>query len=224
MFKDQYPYEIFIFQERGTSLWQFDWRSKPVIGWNDRKELCRQLLERLSEIHRLGWMHRDITPANVLVFQQPLRAALCDYGKLCQEPRSNVTTLAAWTFLPQELKPEKSYTYDQKIDIWLLGHTLLSCWFPKEWMHKKQLRDRAHHNKILALLAEPAKFLQWRDDDETQALVKDPEARKLALLIRSMVSWDTSQRPSAEEALDQVSPKAGEQSETSSRKHPRSPG
>jgi len=203
-FMDKYPFEIYIFQEKGISFWGYDWRSEPTMKWIDRRRLCRQLLEGLGQIHRRGWMHRDITGGNVLLFpnSRPPRAALCDYGKLCKAPTSNVTTLAAMRYLPPEIDPQSPRIYDQKIDIWLLGLTLVHCWFPKPWMQGKQLRDRAHHTRILALLADPAKSLRQHDDG---ASLEDAGALDFASLIRRMLAWKAVDRPTALEALEDKS-------------------
>jgi len=203
-FKNQYPFEIYIFQEKGISFWDYDWRSEPTMIWVHRRRLCRQLLEGLYGIHRRGWMHRDITGGNVLLFpnSKPPRAALCDYGKLCKAPTSNVTTLAAMRYLPPEIVPQNPRMYDQKIDVWLLGLTLVHCWFPKPWMQGMQLRDRAHHIRILALLADPAKSLQQH---ENGAFLEDAGAPEFASLIGKMLAWKAVDRPTALEALDDKS-------------------
>ncbi len=218
--KGKYPFEIYIFQEKGTSFWDYDWRAEPTIKWIDRRRLCRQLLEGLGQIHRRGWMHRDITGGNVLLFpsSRPPRAALCDYGKLCKTPTSNVTTLAAMRYLPPEIDPQNPRMYDQKIDIWLLGLTLIHCWFPKPWMQGRQLRDRAHHITLLALLADPAKSLQQHDNG---AFLEDAGAPEFASLIGKMLAWKAVDRPTAREALEDKSMRIEEEKpETTGLKRP----
>lgn len=204
LLKTKYPFEIYIFQEKGISFWDYDWRSEPTMKWIDRRRLCRQLLEGLRQIHRRNWMHRDITGGNVLLFphSKPPRAALCDYGKLCKASTSNVITLAAIRYLPLEIDPQNPRMYDQKIDIWLLGLTLLDRWFPKPLMQGRQLRDRAHHTRILALLAEPAKSL---GQHENGAFLEDAGAPDFASLIRKMLAWKAADRPTALEALEDKS-------------------
>ena len=119
------------------------------MGWNVGIDLCRHLLKGVREIHNRGWMHRDITPGNLLFFQQPLRATLCDFGKLCRKATSEETALAAWIYLPPEIQPNKTNTYNQTIDFWLLAVALFRVWFPADWMGKelwaRGLRDVQNH-------------------------------------------------------------------------------
>ena len=188
-FKAVYPIEIYTFQEKGIAFSQVKWKNGSCMDWTLRKKLCRQLLEGVGEIHASGWIHRDITPQNILYFStDPKHAALCDFGKLCRGRTSTLETLAAWIFLPPEIQPHKGYKYDQSIDIWMLGHALLWVWFPEIALKKDEgeaMRDWLKHQKVLSRLAADRNS-------------KEPS---FCTLLSKMLSWDAKTRPSVNQAL-----------------------
>ena len=177
-----WPFEVYIIMERGKSFLEC-FREKPItIDGACRRMLCKQLLTGLVAIHGNGWMHRDITPMNVLYFgQEPTHASLCDFGKLCRSATSNITTLAAWRWLPPEIRENERRTYDLKVDIWMLGYTLVYCWY-YDCQQGMVMRNGRDHATVLQRLG--------NDSD-----------RHLSHLIIKMLAWEPKDRPSANEAL-----------------------
>ena len=177
-----YPLEVFIIMEKGTSFLDYFRRKQVTIDGAWRKLLCKQLLTGLAAIHSKSWMHRDITPKNVLYFdQEPAHAGLCDFGKLCRSTADNVTTLAAWRWLPPEIVENQRRTYNQKIDVWMLGYTLLYCWY-YDYQYGMELRNARDHAIVLKRLSND------RDRHLPQLLVK-------------MLAFNPASRLSAQEAL-----------------------
>lgn len=78
----------------------------------------------------MRWMHRDITPQNILLFEarpeqsQPIRAGLCDFGKLSNNSTGTDTVLATWNLLPPEITQGQSNKYSQSINLWMLALAL----------------------------------------------------------------------------------------------------
>lgn len=157
------------------------------MDWTLRKGLCRQLLQGVRAIHVNEWMHRDITPQNILYFSTDhKRAVLCDFGKLCRKKTSTLENLVAWTFLPPEIQPQKGHRYNQSIDIWMLGYALLWVWFPEIAPKEEQaMRDWGKHQKVLRRLAAEEKS-------------NEPS---FCALLGEMLSWDAKNRPSVDQAL-----------------------
>lgn len=179
--RGRYPLEVFLIQEKGISFKDFAWQ-EGLKDWYIREELCRQLLEGIHRIHDQGWIHRDITPMNVLYFPgEPKHAALCDFGKVCRSRTHHDTALAGWYWLPPEMKEHSHCTYNQRIDIWLLGYTLLYSWFPS-LIRGKSLRD-------------------WGDYTSIMDELEGPDQPRISALLRRMLSWEPSQRPCAIDAL-----------------------
>ncbi|KAK2766643.1 hypothetical protein FQN54_005954 [Arachnomyces sp. PD_36] len=92
--------------------------------------ICAQLLEGLAVLHRLGVVHRDIKPQNILVVnKRPIQVKISDFGHSKRaidgqtEPRSGAGThgyMAPEVFqLLDDNKEDSAYT--SAVDIWSLG-------------------------------------------------------------------------------------------------------
>ncbi|KAL8764725.1 MAG: hypothetical protein Q9209_007910 [Squamulea sp. 1 TL-2023] len=134
------PGDVYLIQEQGVAFNKYNWNASNAPDWSFRRIMCRQLLNGLSAIHQASWMHRDITPMNILLVDDPQspRAVLCDFGRACASSTDTDTRLAAWIFLPPELEMGKFHQYNQKLDVWMLALALIYCWFPGT----KNLRPR----------------------------------------------------------------------------------
>ena len=198
------PCQVFLIQERGIPLQWVPWTEDLYKDWTTRRVICKYLLTGLSAIHRRGWMHRDITPNNVLVFAEPVRAVLCDFGKLCKQKTSIDTNLAAWRWLPPEIQQGKDYVYDQNVDIWELGLTLLRTWFP--WVRDQDLRKRNEHIEVLSFLEKAGNrdrtaMLMTYGRQDIDEFLADTSTRAMCALVSSMLSEKPEDRPSVTEAF-----------------------
>ncbi|KAK3172317.1 hypothetical protein OEA41_005638 [Lepraria neglecta] len=176
----KYPFDVFLVLEKGVSFNKYAWNAEIPVHWELRSILLRQLLQALAVIHRQGCMHRDITPMNILYFE-PKRAGFCDFGKICYSRTDTDTALAAWSWLPPEIEANKRNVYDQKIDIWMLGITILHSWYPQVLRGLKYRNQGDYVHICNRLRAEGHSGLDG--------------------LLLKMISWDAKGRPSAEQAV-----------------------
>ena len=178
----QYPFEVYLVQEKGVAFNRVAWSQKQSIDWGLKRNLFRQLLEGLCEIHDKEWIHRDITPMNMLFFDvESKHAAIFDFGKISFTKTARETNLAAWQYLPPEIEKDKSQVYGQKIDIWMLGLALVCCWLP-ELIQGLKPRLEENHTILLQRLAME-------------------NVSGISELLSKMLSWNASSRPSAQDAF-----------------------
>ncbi|KAL8856036.1 MAG: hypothetical protein Q9178_007345 [Gyalolechia marmorata] len=177
----QYPLDVYLIHEKGIPFHHQNWET---VLWDLKRQLCYQLLKGLAAIHEAGCMHRDITQTNILFFpyHEPPEARLCDFGKFCYDNKATDTRLAAWQFLPPELEKGEQHSYEQALDIWMLGFAMANAWWPDT--ARLQAREKKQYKYIQACLRDEKK-----DGDD------------LARLVSHTIAWDPEQRPSAVKAL-----------------------
>lgn len=87
-----------------------------------------QLLQGLAECHRVGIMHRDIRPDNILVNKALDNVVLADFGsaKKMVHGRANTLEVVAFRYRGPEILLKQDVYYTEKIDVWSTG-----CLFPE---------------------------------------------------------------------------------------------
>lgn len=104
----------------------------PIIPEEQAKDITRQLLHGLREMHRMGFTHRDLKPQNIFVVAKWPSAwdvRIGDFGiaKRVQENETALRTLTGTrAYMAPEMYPylvddEESHAYTQAVDIWALG-------------------------------------------------------------------------------------------------------
>lgn len=155
-----------------------------LISFPIRLSLLKDTLTGLITLHKQGLMHRDITVKNLLlVTLSPPEAALCDFGRTIEAEESMDTAIGPKCTLAPEvwgLCP-----YNNKVDVWSLAFAWLDTFKPG--LPRPDYIDYETHRQII-------NFIQSLF--ETKKI-----SEQFAILLRQMLSWDSRERLSSEEAL-----------------------
>lgn len=169
-------------------------------------EIFTQILSAVSYMHKVGVIHRDIKPDNILIRKGVAR--LCDFSiaKKTVPFRRNANTYKIGTinYKPPELFSDKSRDYGTKVDIWSLGCTFY------EFLTKNVLFKG---NTEISVITRILRILQ-PDEKELQAVglsnIRVPSAaiyntfdnvNIMKDLIEQMVRFHPHDRISCTEAL-----------------------
>ncbi len=130
----------------GVSLRQLLERQQN-LSLADAINIFRQIADALDYAHRVGVIHRDVSPGNILIEQSSRRRALLtDFG-IARDPAQSITVTSAIMGTPGFLSPEhiKSATAVTHLsDIYSLGivlYNMLSGELP--WDEPPDLADRS---------------------------------------------------------------------------------
>ena len=175
------------------------------------KELTKDILMGLSELHKGGFFHRDLKPENVLI--QRNSAKLADFG-LAKEIRSQppytdyVST--RWDRAPEILL--KGRRYNWQVDIFALGCIIAEMYTKVPLFPGSSELDQL--NRYCSLLGTPN---EWVDGMRMAISINyrfpntfgvplaqvipnaSPEAVEL---VSMMLTWDPRLRPNAEACLN----------------------
>ncbi|KAL9123832.1 MAG: hypothetical protein Q9217_006777 [Psora testacea] len=184
---DSFPAKAYLILEKGIAFKSYNW---VQVNWKSRMDILRQLLESLLHIHEQGWMHRDITPQNILLFPSEKRAAFCDLGKAVAAQTHIDTNLAAWYFLPPELEDGRSHEYDHKLDVWMLAFALICTWW------QPAIRDDSRRERLRPRI--PGEYAMIRES------VRRDKESGFADLILSMFAQDPRSRRDERQVLGEL--------------------
>lgn len=100
------------------------------LGVEDTLASIRALAETLTVLHREGVVHRDLSPANVLLAEgDPRRPVLLDLGA-AREAHGGETAAGVFVGTPGHVAPEQvrgGADLDARVDVWGLGALLHFC-------------------------------------------------------------------------------------------------
>jgi serine/threonine protein kinase len=145
---------------------------EPFLG-----PIAKSAFGGLAFMHKLGYVHRDIKPGNLLISLDG-RVKLSDFGVSSRRSRMH-TLIGTPTFLAPEIVSGDEVGYNAKVDIWAVGITLINVAQGKPPYHD------VHPMRALFLissgplptLAEPAKWTPAFRQVIERTLVREQAAR-----------------------------------------------
>ena len=101
------------------------WRGLPPARRFERtREILAQVSHALAYIHQRGWVHRDVTPANIMLLPDG-QVRLMDFG-VVKEPGADVTVAGEVVGTVAYMAPEqvRGERVDARTDLYALGAVL----------------------------------------------------------------------------------------------------
>jgi serine/threonine protein kinase len=115
---------VFPYAECGT-LEDYGFRRRERLSVRDAHWVLFQVLNALSYVHRMGFVHGDVKPPNVLVHgRDEVKVWVCDFGltKSVEEDQKLTGILGTDLYQAPELFVRKGFS--EKVDIWGVGVVL----------------------------------------------------------------------------------------------------
>lgn len=86
------------------------------------KQVSREILKGLAEIHELGYIYRDLKPSNIVITHEG-KIKLCDYGLVTRHKIIDDSICGTPEYMaPERLNERRSkLPLDPSIDIWSFG-------------------------------------------------------------------------------------------------------
>ena len=205
---------VFEFCERNLlDLYTEDYITKGLLMPEaEIRRIIREAAAGLAQIHSSGFFHRDLKPENLLVGTDGL-VKIADFG-LAREIRSSPVftdyVATRWYRAPEILL--KSTSYNSPVDIFALGCIMAELYIGGPLF--KGISEIDQINKICSILGTPPRT--WTEGYclASKAGLSLPQYSPLSLefiikgacpqaldLMKSMLNFDSSKRPSASKIL-----------------------
>ncbi|CDW78956.1 camk family protein kinase [Stylonychia lemnae] len=133
------------------------------MNYSDISTIMIQLLEGLEEAHCKGFIHRDINPQKILVFDNDI-VKICDFDIESFGILSVAQAGAGHYMAPEVLNLE---SYDKSVDIWSLGVLLYYLCHGTERQNMKPINAQLIKNIKITFLPQYSKFQEIFDEMTT---------------------------------------------------------
>lgn len=187
---------------------------REVKPLEQRMDMAIGMAEGLKNVHKAGYLHRDLKPGNILLRKN--EPAISDFGLATKASEKGVIGtpfyyphegLESWIKFATGEKVDNLYTdVGPHSDVEALGLIFYELFFPERgtppWYDKINKMKESNDPKELNSYdhkAEVEKFIA-----ELYELAVDPERGDIALLIRAMMDPNPANRPTAAEAMAEL--------------------
>ena len=181
--------------------------------------IMKQILTALDFLHSKNIMHRDVKPENILIDPKGLKVKLCDLGSAKKAGGEENTPYIVSRYYRAPELVYGNYVYSDSIDIWAAGCVLMELYIGKPIF--MGVTDGNQFIQQVFVLGPPtlAEFTKLIENSNISAklvtkatqipartslkeLLEGKERAELAEdLVKMMLSYDSSKRPSAKECL-----------------------
>ncbi|KAI0502738.1 kinase-like domain-containing protein [Xylaria bambusicola] len=151
---------------------------ESALSYQEIQDVTRQLSGAIAYLHGKNITHRDLKPSNILVKRRnPVEVKIADFGLASERPGALGTIAGTRPYQAPEILAKGPYT--NKVDVWSLGVIILklSYGYPPERIDEVSDWPRCLIRHIRA-----------QSPNEVQEYIK------------SLLEYEPSRRPSAEEA------------------------
>jgi serine/threonine protein kinase len=161
-----------------------DGLSEPELAY-----VLQDTLKGIRDLHKLGYIHRDIKSANILL-NDKASVKLADFGVSSTEAAKHHTVIGTpYWMAPEIISAGKSADgYDLKADIWSLGITAI------EMAETMPPRSEIHPMKVIFIIT---------NEKLPPPTLQQPEkwSKEFNRFIARCLQFDPKQRPTANELL-----------------------
>jgi len=195
-------------------LWECLHNRERLLSDREKLSLTIDMLQGLAWMHKKNMVHLDLKPPNVLLFsdgEHPgrLRAVLGDFGRTTDVNQMQNEVMSTIPYCPPEELFPGGWRAQRAIDMWAIGLILLELWQGKDanlYLNRNYLKSPDGIPYVDADFDDPAKFeeIQRTWHSVCATILENMIDQPIAPLIRRFLSVDASERPSAEEALEDL--------------------
>ncbi|CDW75511.1 serine threonine-protein kinase nek3 [Stylonychia lemnae] len=120
-----------------------------------------QIMKGTIHLHKQNIMHRDLSPENILVFENGKKFKICDFGMAQLISKSN-SFVGKHYFKAPEIAQNEEFTYNSQVDVWSLGVILYYLCTKQYEYQSKTITDLKHldNTKLISLEGEQKVFEQ----------------------------------------------------------------
>ena len=172
----------------------------------DRYDILQQICFGLKALHESGYLHLDLKPLNILLFNSNKTARITDFGlSILTETKDGIRQ----KYVPIELQTidhrsinvidgERNYTASD--DIWSLGIIFLSVLSYGKSLFKG-IPSKDFSDAVVRKVYEE-KLSKGNIDETLNTMLTEPAAKKAIPIIKRMLDFNAQERASLYEVLE----------------------